>query len=145
MKRRTPVKEAPVHRNNVSMFHATRAVRVAAIVLLMGATACGRSSLDDTRGCLILGWGKRALKEDTVRVEFGVDELLNVTPDQIVYAWSTVAELSDGPRRVLRMSKGTATEAPYILYVEPGGPAEGGVFIDAGIHACDSLSGAVRP
>lgn len=101
--------------------------------------ACGRSDLQGKDGCLILGWGKREFKSDTVRVEFGLETLVNVVPEQLAYVWSTTAELSDGPRRLISVGRGTATEAPYITYVEPGVPGEGGVFVDMGIHACESL------
>lgn len=113
----------------------------AALVL----AGCGRSNLDDTRGCLLLGTARREMGTERVRVDFGVDHLVNVHADQMAYVWSTVAELSDGPRRVLSTGKGTDTEAPYITYSEPGGPATGAVFVDLGVHACESLTPPDHP
>ena len=129
-------------RNTRTCFRsATRLQAIAgAILLCVGATACGRSTPEeDSAGCLLLGYGRRLLKEDTVRVEFSLEHLVGVSSGDLVTAWSTVEKLGNGPRRLISVGKGSETEAPFIIYTEPGGPGEGVVYIDAGLQACKSL------
>lgn len=104
------------------------------------AVGCGRTALeDDEAGCLLLGWGVRDFTEDTVRVEFEYERLVGFSAGDIVRVWSTVEKLGNGPRRLLSVSSGTPTEPSFIIYSEPGAPAKGAIFVDAGLPACASL------
>lgn len=119
------------------------AVALCAAVLAVG---CGRSGVEGNEaGCLLLGWGVREFKEDTVRVEFEYERLVGFGAGDTVRVWSTEENLGSGPRRLLTVSSGTSTEPSFIIYSEPGGPAEGAIFVDAGMPACASLNPEVTP